>query len=152
MYALVRSTVSALLALMLAVPAFAQAASVPDENVLARLVWTTMVTLDNANRTDNYTVLHALGSQEFRKANSPDSLRATFKTLRDQRVDVGRAILVSPTYYMTPGFTPDGLLRLRGGFEFRPNAVRFDLLYTMSGGGWQLDAISVAEMDAQSPR
>jgi hypothetical protein len=152
MFAWLKPIAGLMLALMLATPSLAQSASVPDENILARLVWTTMVTLDAANRTDNYTVLHALGSENFRKANSPESLRSTFKTLRDQRVDIGRAVLVSPTYYIPPGFTSEGYLRLRGGFEFRPNAVRFDLLFIATGGAWQLDAISVAEMDAQSPR
>ena len=94
----------------------ARADTVPDETGLARLVWSTMVTLDNANRTGNYDVLQQLGSTEFQKANSPKALAGAFAPLRNRRVDVGRAILITPTYYLEPGFiwrsAPAGRLRI----------------------------------------
>lgn len=136
-------------------PAFRQVqtnARVPDENTLARLVWSTMVALDNANRTENYSVLYSLGAPEFQRRNSPDRLSALFSDLRRNRVDVGRAILTSPTYYQPPSILPDGSLRMRGGFDYRPNSIRFDLIYTNVGGGWRIKAISVVEMDAATPR
>ena len=40
----------------------------------------------------------------------------------------------------------------RPTFEFRPNNIRFDLIYVVEGGGWRLHAISVAEMRADAPR
>ena len=127
-------------------------APVPDENTLARLVWTTMVTLDNANRTNNYSVLHALGSDSFQRRNTPLALQASFAPLRNNRVDVGRVVLSTPTYYIPPQILPDGSLRLRGGFDFRPNAVRFDMVFVNIGGGWQLSALSVVETDVNAPR
>ena len=107
--------------------------SVPDENTLARLVWSTMIALDNANRTENYTVLYSLGSSKFKQRNSPAQLRQNFSSLRQNRVDIGRAILSSPTYYIPPVILSDGTLRLRGGFDYRPKSVRFDLIYTNEG-------------------
>jgi hypothetical protein len=130
----------------------ARADTVPDETGLARLVWSTMVTLDNANRTGNYDVLQQLGSTEFQKANSPNALAGAFAPLRNRRVDVGRAILITPTYYLEPGLDSSGDLRLRGAFEYRPSAIRFDLIYRKVDGGWRIHAISVAEMDADAPR
>ena len=111
-----------------------------------------MVALDNANRTDTYDVLHRLGTPEFQRRNPPPALRTLFADLRANRVDVGRAVTLSPTYYTPPAFMPDGRLRLRGGFEQRPRAVRFDLIYRQVGGGWRIDAVSVVEMDANAPR
>lgn len=138
---------------LMAGAAHAQAApAVPDETGLARLVWSTMVTLDNANRTGNYDVLQQLGSTEFQKANSPKALAGVFAPLRNRRVDVGRAILITPTYYLEPAVDYAGNLRLRGAFEYRPNAIRFDLIYRNVDGGWRIHAISVAEMDADAPR
>ena len=125
---------------------------VPDENVLARLVWSSMVALDNANRTNNYEVFHAIGSPGFRENYSVDDLRTTFAGLREGRVDIGRAVMTTPTYYLAPGFDENGFLRLRGAFEFRPNAIRFDILYRQVGGGWRIEAISVAEMPFDAPR
>lgn len=125
---------------------------VPDDNTLARLVWSTLVALDNANRTGNYEVLHGLGADGFQKQNSVLRLSQSFADLRNNRVDVGRTILSSPTYYQSPEILADGSLRLRGGFDFRPKSIRFDLIYTNIGSGWHISAISVVEMDFDKPR
>jgi len=125
---------------------------VPDENTLARLVWSTLVALDNANRTGNYEVLHGLGTDGFQRQNSVLRLSQSFADLRNNRVDVGRTILSSPAYYRPPEILADGSLRLRGGFDFRPKSIRFDLIYTNVGGGWRISAISVVEMDFDTPR
>ncbi len=138
---------------LMAATAHAQATpAVPDESGLARLVWSTMVTLDNANRTGNYDVLQQLGTPQFQKANTPKALAGVFAPLRNRRVDVGRAILITPTYYIEPALDSVGDLRLRGAFEYRPSAIRFDVIYRNVGGGWRIHAISVAEMDADAPR
>ena len=126
--------------------------AVPDENTLARLVWSTMVALDNANRTETYSVLYNLGSPEFKRRNTPAQLSQNFAALRQNRVDVGRSILTSPNYYIPPQRLADGSLRLRGGFDYRPKSIRFDLVYRNIGGGWRLSAISVVEMDFNAPK
>ncbi|MGB6230222.1 MAG: hypothetical protein WBF53_08855 [Litorimonas sp.] len=138
--------------LLLGSPASAQTPAVPDENTLARLVWGTMVALDNANRTGNYSVLHGLGTDEFQAQNSTRQLVGTFAPLRRNRVDVGRAILSTPTYYIPPAVTRDGDLRLRGGFDYRPKSIRFDLIYSLERGAWRITAMSVVEMDANAPK
>ncbi|GHB04216.1 hypothetical protein GCM10009069_28440 [Algimonas arctica] len=129
-----------------------QRPALPDENTQARLVWSTLIALDNANRTGNYEVLHSLGTDGFQRQNSPGRLSQSFAQLRQNRVDVGRSILSSPTYYQPPTLLPDGSLRLRGGFDFRPKSIRFDLIYVSSGGGWQINALSIVEMDFDAPR
>lgn len=139
--------------ILFAAPVSAQTAqSAPDTNTQARLVWTTLIALDNANRTGNYEVLYALGSPGFQQRNSPDALAASFAPLRQSRIDVGRSILVSPTYYIPPAVDGQGHLRLRGAFEFRPRSIRFDMIFTQVGNGWRLHALSVVEADASSPR
>ncbi|WP_139141444.1 hypothetical protein [Pseudohongiella acticola] len=144
-----RTIVLAVLLLCSSAPGLAvaqQAAPVPDESTLARLVWTSMVAVDSANRTGNYSVLHALGSPDFQNSNTVADLAQLFRTLRENRVDVGRAILLEPEYHIAPAIDQDGVLRLRGGFEFRPQAIRFDILFQNIAGGWRIFAISVAEM------
>jgi hypothetical protein len=126
--------------------------NLPDENVLARLVWSTMVALDNANRTDNYSVLYQLGTPEFQNKNTPQRLFNLFSDLRINRVDVGRTILSTPAYYRQPEILSDGTLRLRGGFDFRPQSIRFDLIYKNVNGGWRINAISVVQMDSTAPK
>lgn len=118
----------------------------PDEQVLARLLWTSMVALDNANRTDNYGVLHALGSDDFKRRHSPESLRATFAALRSRRIDIGRALLIDPTYFLNPGFDSEGHLRLRGAFEFRSDQIWFDILFQPTSAGWRIHALSILQV------
>jgi len=130
----------------------ARAPSVPSDTVLARLVWSTMIALDNANRTGNYSVLYALGSPAFQQQNPPQQLFDNFTSLRQNRIDVGRTIFLTPTYYIPPAILQDGSLRLRGGFEDGAKSVRFDLIYSNVGGGWQISAMSVVEMAASSPK
>lgn len=155
----------AALTLMSAPPALAQSSGytldtrtgtvlkrpVPDENTLARLVWSTMIALDQANRTGNYSVLYELGTTAFQRNNSPDQLRATFTSLRANRVDVGRAVLNTPNYYLPPDIDQTGQLRLRGGFDYRPQSIRFDLLFVQEGGGWRINGMSVVQMNADAP-
>ena len=102
-----RSAGLILLSLLFLAPALASA-QLPDENTNARLVWSTMITLDNANRTNDYTMLHHLGSKEFQKANTPQDLSKLFAPMRNSRIDIGRAVLVAPTYYLAPGSPPQG--------------------------------------------
>jgi len=125
---------------------------VPDENTLARLIWSTLISLDNANRTDDYSILNRLGSPQFQTRNSPQQLSVVFSELRRNRVDVGRTVLSTPTYYQPPQIMADGTLRLRGGFDYRPKSIRFDVLYKQVGGGWRIHALSVVEMDASVPK
>lgn len=136
-------------------PSVAQAQSrpaLPDENTINRLVWATMIALDNANRTNDYSVLHALGSTEFQVRNSPDRLQAEFAGLRQNRVDIGRSVMISPNFYRAPKIDENGHLRLRGGFDYRPKSVRFDLIYILKSGGWQIAAMSVVEMDSNAAK
>lgn len=125
---------------------------VPDENTLARLVWGTMVALDNANRTENYSVFYQLGTPAFQARNSPAQLAQTFAPLRERRVDIGRAVLSTPTYYIPPSVDAQGRLRLRGGFDYRPRSIRFDLLFSQQNGGWRITGVSVVEMSADAPK
>ncbi len=118
----------------------------------ARLAWTTMIALDNANRTGDYSILRALGSPDFQAKNSVGSLYDTFRGFRETRTDLGRAVLVEPTYYLPRTIDSEGLLRLRGGFETRPMAIRFDLIFEQVDGGWRILALSVIEEPGSARR
>lgn len=124
---------------------------VPDANVLARLVWSTLVAVDNANRADDYGVLRALGTESFQRSQSEASLRAAFAPLRRSRIDVGRTLNQTPRYSMPPTVDARSHLRLRGGFLSRPRDVRFDLIYALESGAWRLQAVSVVELDGDVP-
>ena len=114
--------------------------AVPDQAGLARLVWSTMAAVDHANKTGNYAVLRSLGSPEFQAANGAPALSRIFASLREQGVNLTDTLSIEPSYELAA--VEGGLLRLRGAFRMRPQAVQFDLLYQFNQG-WMLHGIAV---------
>ena len=114
-----------------------------------KLIWSAMAALDHANQTGNYSVLRDLGAPSFQGANSAATLGSTFQAIRDQRLDVANALLVSPTFEIPPSIVEGGLLRARGSFPLRPTAIGFDLLFQNVAGQWRLFGIAVVPLAAQ---
>jgi hypothetical protein len=107
-----------------------------------------MAAVDHANKTGNYSVLHALGSTSFQSANPVASLANIFASIRQQRVDLADTLLLEPFYEFAPR-EERGLLRVRGAFRMRPRAVQFDLLYEWNGG-WKLFGIALVPVNLPS--
>jgi hypothetical protein len=64
-----------------------------------------------------------------------------FASLREQGVDLSATLSLEPSYELPPGLET-GLLRMRGAFRMRPQAVQFERLYQWNQG-WMLQAIAV---------
>lgn len=146
-FAPARLLFAALLLPLSSVPAAAQAqrpaavVAIPDQAGLARLVWSTMAAVDHANRTGNYAVLRALGSPDFQASNGAPALSRIFATLREGGVNLIDTLSIEPSYEFPPALE-GGMLRLRGAFRMRPQAVQFDLLYQWNQG-WMLNGVAV---------
>lgn len=119
----------------------AGATAIPDQAGLARLVWSTIAAVDHANRTGNYNVLRSLGSPDFQASNSATALSRIFASLREQNVPLIDTLSIEPSYEFAPALE-GGMLRLRGAFRMRPQAVQFDLLYQWNRG-WMLQGVAV---------
>jgi len=137
-----------LLSAALAAPAAAQTAP-PPESEVARLVWGTLIALDHANRTGNYTVLRDLSERGFHAANDAARLAGVFARTRD--LPLGRVVLHAPQLTGSPEIGEDGALRLRGRIPMRPEAVLFDMLFAQEGAEWRLSALSVGRGEATVP-
>lgn len=107
------------------------------------LLWATLVALDHANDTENYSVLRDISSPDFQERNSADGLRATFAQLRESRIDLQQTLLMKPEFEIEPQIRENGLLRMRGSFAISPVALKFDLLYQKIYGDWRLSGIAV---------
>lgn len=130
-------------------PASQAQTAAPDLLVVMKLIWSAMAALDHANQTGNYSVLRDLGAPSFQAANSAATLGSTFQAIRDQRLDVANALLVSPTFEIAPTIVQGGLLRARGSFPLRPAAIGFDLLFQNVAGQWRLFGIAVVPLVPQ---
>jgi hypothetical protein len=62
---------------------------------------------------------------------------------------VANALIVSPTFEIPPTLIEGGLLRARGSFPVRPEALGFDLLFQNVTGQWRLFGIAVVPIAAQ---
>lgn len=129
-----------LLSIAFATPVTAQTAP-PPEGEVARLIWSTLIALDHANRTGNYTVLRDLSAAGFREANDAARLAGVFARTRD--LPLGQALLYAPQLSNAPVIGEDGLLRLNGRIPMRPEPVLFEMLFAQAGTEWRLFGLSV---------
>ncbi|HSF96762.1 MAG TPA: hypothetical protein VLA52_17175 [Thermohalobaculum sp.] len=113
------------------------------------MVWTTLIALDHANRTGNYSVLRDLAAPGFRKRNDPARLAGIFAKIREQDLGLGRVVLSVPVYSEPPTVLESGHFQVIGSFPARPVGVRFELLFEQAEGAWRLFGISVGPAPAE---
>jgi hypothetical protein len=80
------------------------------------LIRSTLLTLNDANRSGNYSVLRDLAAPDFRARNTAADLAAIFADLRARRFDLFAVAIEAPQLAATPSIGPDRMLRLRGHF------------------------------------
>jgi len=68
----------------------------PDDDKIVLLVRTTLLTLNDALRTGNYTVLRDRGAPAFRDANSAARLGQIFASLATSGVDLSVVSVMPP--------------------------------------------------------
>jgi hypothetical protein len=112
------------------------------------LIRSTLLTLNDANRSGNYTVLRDLAAPAFQTRNTSADLAAIFADLRRRNFDLYAAAIIAPRLDAPPGLDRNGMLRLAGVFPTRPLQIRFDLLFLTVDGKWKLFGISVATPQA----
>jgi hypothetical protein len=128
----------------------AQKLPVPIEQALY-LIRSALLTLNDANRSGNYSVLRDLAAPDFQAKNSAADLAQIFSNLRRQHVDLHPAALLAPQLTAAPALDEKGMLRLTGHFPTRPLQINFDLLFQNTGGEWRLFGISIATPEAPPP-
>jgi hypothetical protein len=127
----------------------------PAADVLLGLIRTTVVAVNQANQTGNYTVLRDLGAPDFRNANDASRLAAIFQGLREQGIDFTPLLQIPPEVSEAPSIDGQGLLHLAGFFPTEPLRVNFDMSFQAEKGRWKPYTISVylarVEAQAQAP-
>jgi hypothetical protein len=112
------------------------------------LIRSTLLTLNDANRSGNYSVLRDLAAPDFQARNSAADLALSFSDLRRRNFDLFAAAIAAPQLTAAPALDPKKMLRLTGLFPTRPLQINFDLLFQNVGGQWRLFGISVATPQA----
>lgn len=130
------SLIVALLALSAATPAPAED-KVPNAQLQEILIKTALLTLNDANITGNYAVLHAKLAKPFRDQFSPDRLKQIFKPFADQKLDYGLIAAKQPLASSESIIDKRGALILRGYFDTRPSRLTYELDFLPSEGEWK---------------
>lgn len=119
-------------------------APVPTELEMAKLIWSTMIAVEQANVSGNYSVLRDMAAPSFQQLNDPARLAQIFAPIRASRIDLSNTLLLAPTYVGTPQQIENGAFGVRGYFGLRPTAVGFELYYQWVNGRWRLYGIGIS--------
>jgi hypothetical protein len=114
-----------------------------DRNGVLILIRSTLLALDQANKTGNYTVLRDLGSPDF-QANTAAQLADIFVQQRRDNVDLSGVAVIEPQLTLLPQIEANGMMHMAGFFPSVPTQVNFELLYAPVGGRWRLFGLSVS--------
>ena len=114
-----------------------------DRNGVLMLVRSTLLALDHANKTGNYTVLRDIGAPGF-QSNSAARLGEIFAKLRNDNLDLSGVAVLDPQLSLLPQIEASGLMHMTGFFPSVPTQVNFDLLFAPVNGQWRLFGISVS--------
>jgi ABC-type transport system substrate-binding protein len=116
----------------------------PDAEKIVLLVRGTLITLNDAIQTGNFTVMRDKGAPGFREANSAARLGQIFSDLAKSGVDLSVVSVITPQLTANPTLDQaKGMLNIQGYFPTQPQQINFELLYQSVGGRWRLFGLSV---------
>jgi hypothetical protein len=127
-----------------------QDVSVPTADALMLLIRTTLIALNQANLTGNYSVLRDIGAPGF-QSNSAARIAEAFTNLRQRNIDLSPVLLFQPKLLGPPTLDAKGMLRVTGFFPTQPERVNFDLLFEFVGDQWKLFGMAVDTTQAPPP-
>lgn len=114
-----------------------------DKNSALILIRTTLIAVQQANQTGNYSVLYALSAPSFQKSNSPERLAQVFAKLRAKNFDLSGVLVLEPQFTVLPEIYSNGVMRMAGFFPSVPMQVYFELQFAPVQGQWRPVAIGV---------
>jgi hypothetical protein len=114
-----------------------------DRNGVLMLIRSTLLALDHANKTGNYTVLRDLGAPGFH-VNTAARLAEIFAKQRNDKLDLAGVAAIDPQLSVLPQIEASGMMRMAGFFPSVPSQVNFELLFAPVEGQWRLFGLSVS--------
>jgi hypothetical protein len=121
---------------LLAMPAGA-ADTVPSPAMQEILIKTSILTLNDAIVTGNFTVLHAKVAKPFREEFGPDHMKKAFASFAEQNIDMSAISAAMPVATEPAQIDDRGVLLLRGHFEVGRSLLAYELHFLPSEGEWK---------------
>lgn len=116
--------------------------AIPSDEQIATLIVSTLIALNHANFTGNYSAFREMASPGFQAANSSAQISEIFADLRNRKFDLSPIILLQPKLLREPRIEDGTMLRVTGFFATAPERLNFDLLYDFVEGRWRLFGIA----------
>ncbi|WP_216820549.1 hypothetical protein [Synechococcus sp. BDU 130192] len=113
-----------------------------DRLLLLSLLKSTLIAVNNANLTGNYSVLKELAAPAFQAQFSLTNLADVFAPMRRRGSNIAVITQLEPVFSEQPTFDEQGILRMRGAFPTNPNTA-FNLAYAQIDGRYRLVSLYV---------
>jgi ribosomal protein L12E/L44/L45/RPP1/RPP2 len=117
---------------------------------LAALIKSTIMALQHANQTGNYSVLRDLGTPVFRERFDQAQLTAIFSNLRSRSVNLSPVLFLAPNLTKQPEMTEGNQLRIVGDFPTQPLQIQYEMLFLQIDGVWRIDGLAVDAVPQQA--
>jgi hypothetical protein len=102
----------------------------PGAEKIVLLLRTTLIILNDAIQTGNYTVLRDRGAPGFREANSAARLSQSFSDIASKGIALSAVTVMAPQLTEPPALNQQkGMLHLKGYFPSKPVQINFEGLY-----------------------
>lgn len=124
---------------------------VPPAENLVLLIRLSLLTLNDALQTGNYTVLRDRAGPSFQRGNTAAALSRVFTKLESQGIDLAGVAIMTPQLSAAEVGGVEQRLHVRGNFPGQPTQIDFDLTYEPSEGHWKLYGLSVAMVQTPVP-
>jgi hypothetical protein len=115
----------------------------PSAEMILVMIRSTLITLNDALRTGNYTVLRDLSAPSFRDRNTAGRLHQIFSGLGTKGIDLSAAAILAPKLRQAPDIDENRHLKISGYFPGQPVQINFDMAFEAVAGQWRLFGISV---------
>ena len=122
----------------------ARAVEIPSDDDQDVLVRTTLMTFNDANMTNNYSVLMAKASKELQTQASVDKMQSAFETFRKNELFFEDVVTADYDSSEKAKIDNDGALVLAGVFKTDDMEVKYNLRYIQNNNIWKLLGINVS--------
>jgi len=121
----------------------AVAADIPDDDDQDVLIRTTLMTFNDANMTNDYTVLLAKASKEFQSQFTVDKMASAFEAFRKNELYFEDVVTADYDSYEKAKIDNDGALVLAGVFKTDDMEVKYRLRFIQNNKIWKVAGINV---------
>ena len=119
---------------------------------LVGLIKSTIMALQHANQTGNYSVLRDLGTPVFRERFDQAQLTAVFYNLRSRGINFTPILFLPANLTKQPEMTEGNELHVVGDFQTQPLRIQYDLLFLQIDGVWRINGMAVDAVPVSSPQ